>query len=334
MPISGLALAEASEIWTKVQEARVATMKKRASSLVSELYRLTSVLSFMGGDDLVGITEHRINQYQQHRLNARRSPSTVNSEVSTLLHVLAWAKKRKLIRELPDCEQIPVWRREHDLPTTGEAARILEHLSGRTRLLVHLLAETGCRKSEAFTLTWEDVDVVNGVLRIRAKDGFTPKTQHSQRQIPITGALLDGLRALDTKSVYVFPGRKRNGSKREQADTPVTDIDKALAKAVKEAGVMRNGRPMKITPKLFRKANITWQQERGVPVAILQPLVGHAPGSRITLQSYTFATREAQRAAVLNLPVGPTHSDAQTSSTVTETGTDLATSGNTQSSRA
>lgn len=296
-PVAGLLLHEVAAQWTKEQEARVATQKKRQTSLVSELYRLKAVLVFMGMDDIATITEHRLVEYQQHRLRAGRSAHTVNSEVSTLLHVLTWCKKRKLIREMPECEQIPTWRREYDLPTPAEVTRILDHLPPRTRLLVQFLAETGCRKSEAFHLTWEDVDVINGVVSIRFRDGFTPKTRHSQRQIPITGNLLDGLRGLDTSTRYVFPGRS--------GDTPVTDIDKALATAVRKAGVMRKGAPMRITPKMFRKANITWQQERGTPLAILQPLVGHAPGSRITAQNYTFASTEAQRAAVMTLPPAP-----------------------------
>jgi site-specific recombinase XerD len=100
----------------------------------------------------------------------------------------------------------------------------------------------------------------------------------------------DGLRQLDTSTRYVFPGR---GS-----DKRMTDVDKALATAV-----THDGKPLKITPHVLRKANATWQMERGVPPAVLQPVLGRAPGSRITARHYTSASREAQRAAVLTLPV-------------------------------
>lgn len=301
LPSTGFRLDEIVEQWTKDQEARVVTLKKRANTLVSELYRLKAVLAFMGTDDIAAINDRRIADYQKDRLDAGRSPETINREVATLLSVLGWAKKRKLLRELPECEPIPVFPKVYDLPTPEEATRILKYLPGWKRVLVHLLAETGCRPSEAFALMWDDVDVVNGTITIRAREGYTPKTRYSQRTIHVSPALLTGLRMLDTKSPYVFPGR-HNRKKSSAPEKPVSTIRRALAAAVKKAGITRNGKPLKITPKLFRKAHITWQQERGIPVAVVQSMVGHAPGSRVTFRNYTAIGAEARKMAVLALP--------------------------------
>jgi hypothetical protein len=44
----------------------------------------------------------------------------------------------------------------------------------------------------------------------------------------------------------------------------MTDCRKALAAAVKDAGVTRKGQPLHLTPKTLRKAHITWQKMRGM----------------------------------------------------------------------
>ena len=58
---------------------------------------------------------------------------------------------------------------------------------------------------------------------------------------------------------------------------------------------------MQVTPKTFRKAFATWQAERGTHPRILQAIMGHAPGSRMTDQHYVFANEELQKQTMLSL---------------------------------
>jgi len=60
---------------------------------------------------------------------------------------------------------------------------------------------------------------------------------------------------------------------------------------------------MRITPHVLRKANATWLAVRGVHPRVLQSLLGHSPGSRITDQHYVQSTDEALRQAAVTLPV-------------------------------
>ena len=76
-----------------------------------------------------------------------------------------------------------------------------------------------------------------------------------------------------------------------------------LERAVKKANLSRNGRPMRITPHTLRKAHATWLAMEGVPQQVLQARLGHARGSRITDQYYVYATDEANRAAITELPM-------------------------------
>ncbi|MBY5809240.1 site-specific integrase [Rhizobium leguminosarum] len=160
------------------------------------------------------------------------------------------------------------------------------------------------RKTEAYTLEWSDVDAAQCLVSIRRKDGFTPKTRHSDRDIPISPSLAEALadaeKAARTKALkdgeehptLVFPGRF--GGK-------LVNIRRALTSAVKNAGVKRNGQPLKLTPHVLRKAMATWLHVRGVPDALLQPRLGHAPGSRVTKSVYVKVTTEDMRASVIDL---------------------------------
>ena len=59
-----------------------------------------------------------------------------------------------------------------------------------------------------------------------------------------------------------------------------------------------------LTPKVLRKAHASWQAERGVDESLLQDLLGHARGSRITRQHYVHVREEAKEAALIELPIG------------------------------
>jgi integrase len=281
--------------WAEEEESRVRTLKKRASSLATDLQRLHAVLGFLGGYDISHIDERRLVAYQEHRLAMRRKPNTINGELRSLRVVLGWAKKRGLINDVPTAEAIPILRREVAVPTPMEMARIIVHLAPNLAFLVRFLAETGVRKGEAFYLTWADVDEVNGIVAIRSKEGWTPKTQHSERRIFLSPGLLNQLRSQPKLSQWVFPSR--------EPSKPITRFDDALAAAVRAAGVLRNGNPIHLTPHVLRKANATWQAMRGVVPSVLQSMLGHAPGSKVTERHYIQAVEETVRQSVLELPL-------------------------------
>ena len=69
-----------------------------------------------------------------------------------------------------------------------------------TKDLITFLIYTGCRKSEALNLKWDDVDLKNDVVAIKGT-----KTKYD-RYIPIHSQLKELLTAIEKKSEYVFTG--------------------------------------------------------------------------------------------------------------------------------
>ena len=293
--MSGLTFGETAALWEEDEKLRVQTLKKRQSTLDADLYRLRSLCRFLGDKDVAAITSRDLAQYQKWRLDQGRKPRTINTELGTLSLVMNWALKQEIVTEVPKTERIPVRRVEAIIPTPEEAVRIIEAMPPRLQPLVRFLFETGCRRGEALNLTWDCVDEVGGWVEIRARDGWTPKTQQSERLIPLNPSLLEMIRGLPKEGSLVFPG--------DSPEEPVKSFRRSFKAAVKKADIRRRGQPAHLTPQSCRRAHATWQAMNGVNESVLQGLLGHAAGSRVTKAYYVHATEDAKRAAVIELPL-------------------------------
>jgi integrase len=286
---------ELASLWLEKQSLRVQTQKKRAASFEADQHRLKPLLCYLGNVSVSLLDENRMLAYQNHRLRMGRRPATINSEVGTLKHILKEGIKRGAIAAVPEIEYIPQRAKKVDIPTEREIVRLIEAAPVRLRVLLAFLAETGCRRGEALHLTWDAIDENGGFAVIEPRGEWTPKTASSNRRLPLSDGLLSVLLQVPRIGPYVFHGRDPN--------RPMADFKRSLASAVKAAGLMRNGKPMRITPHVLRKANATWLATRGVHPRVLQSLLGHSPGSRITDQHYVQSTDEALRQAAVTLPV-------------------------------
>lgn len=291
-----LTVEDAVRQWTLYDEGRVETLKKQRISLDTDLYRLKAVQAFFQGRYLDEIGEEQLTAYQRNRLAARYSPASINSEIRSLNKVFRWAVKQKLLDTVPTVERIPEPGLEKVVvPTLEEVGRIIDGLPTETVPVVWFLALTGCRPGEAYNLTWDCVDEVNGWVEIRPKDGWRPKTSTSTRRLPVEGMLLDLIRQQLKVSRFVFPSTVAPEKAR-------TNMRKAFASAVKKAKIVRNGEQvLDIKPKYLRKAFATWQAEQGTHPRLLQALMGHAPGSTVTDRHYIKPQEEAMRAAVVRM---------------------------------
>jgi len=290
--------------WLEEQDLRVRTLKKRPSSLERDMNHFKSAKAFLGDVPINQITAKRLAEYQADRLAKGMKPPTINSDVVAICKVLRWAHREELLPKVPVVERLPISRKAPEVPNMAEVARIIRALPAKVRVLGRLLAETGCRRGEAFNLRWEDVDLKRGVIHIRSKEGWTPKTAHSEREIPIGRELLGQLQrmakqnasAKEKASDYVFPG--------PDPKKPRTLMKRVFKSALKKANITRNGKPLRITVHTLRKAYATWAAiEKGVPPRVLQALLGHAPGSSVTDQWYIGIPADALRKGINELPL-------------------------------
>jgi len=288
-----MAFKELTRQWLDGQRVRVSLGKKKQISLDTDCNRLKQVLPRIGGQYLDGIDTELLEWYQGARLGDGVSPDTVNSDMRLIRKVINWGMRRKIPCFMPPIEPLPTLKREMYIPTMAEMQKVLANVCTKTRPVVRFILETGCRAGEAYNLKWEHLNLPALEVSIRAGDTWTPKTKHSIRTIPISEELAEELSTLPNISDYVFPGRNPK--------TPLNHVRKGLAAAVKKAGIMHKGKPVKLCVHDLRKINASWRAMAGVPERVLQDLLGHAPGTPVTAKHYVFSSEDAKRKAVFSI---------------------------------
>lgn len=168
-----------------------AVSNKAQSTIDKDKSRMKVLLAHFGKSKIAEISAKDVEQYMQKR-SLKLKPASVNRELALLRHMLSkavdWgyldsnpAKKVKPFKEPPG--------RVRYL-SDGERERLLNSCSGMLKTLVLTAMLTGMRKSELQDLTWDDVNLDEGLITL-------VKTKNNEiRRIPISKELLPVLRSL------------------------------------------------------------------------------------------------------------------------------------------
>lgn len=269
----------------KTEELRPKTISK---------YRqvLKGVADFAESRDLYKLEQldmRFVDAYRQYRKQDGAKPKTIYTEVGVIRRLLLFAKTRRMLNEdpldglkltEPKTEPQPFWNWD-------ELELILESSSKVHRPVFTFLAETGLRIGELRWLTWDDVDLKQGLIHIRPKDNWTTKTGNV-RSIPISDRARGVLQKQPRHSRWVFTARA--SPKYPQGDHQVSE--RRLLESLK-----RTLKKLKLKGHLhtFRHSFISRAIVEGIPEAIIRTWVGHVDHK--TLQHYThIANRESQAA--------------------------------------
>jgi integrase len=170
------------------------------------------------------------------------------------------------------------------------------------RDVFRVLAETGMRIGELKHLTWDDVEFESGVLFVRPKDGWQPKSG-DQRAIPMTPVVREVLsqRPRDARWVFTAPrSRQYPDGKHFVSERRLLAYLKSVLKQLKLPGHLHT----------FRHSFISHALTSGVPEAIVQHWVGHV--DREVLNLYTHIADSASCEAMQRLAgVNGNHGSAQ-----------------------
>jgi integrase len=125
---------------------------------------------------------------------------------------------------------------EKQLPEEYSPEELIEFFASikdeRLYFIYELLLKTGLRDQEAVYLSWSNIDLKNGVLRVRSKPelGFNIK-DHEERDIPIPADLLERLKVYKAKHPKI---RFVTGTK---TDRPNKKLLRTLKRLVNAAGL-------------------------------------------------------------------------------------------------
>ena len=187
--------------------------------------------------------------------------------------------------------KLPPKRYEHFIPPTpDELCAIMDAASPHIIRVIVLGAQCGVRvgPSELFRLTWADVDLSRGVLRVH---GAKKNPNILWREVPIRESLLSLFETWqkDDLEKGIEHLIHHNGQ-------PVSSIKNAWKQTLQRAGITRRIRPYDL-----RHAFATELIAGGVDVGTVAKLMGHSTPTML-LTHYQHVMDKQKRAAVEALP--------------------------------
>jgi integrase len=190
---------------------------------------------------------------------------TINSYLNLLIQIYDYAIAHKYCKENP-AQSIPKLKRKSKPKsrylTKEEFERLLEYSSGFFKSVWIMLAYTGMRKDEVRLLKWEDIDIINKVIKIGFREDFNTKTG-IKKIIPIHPKVEKVLRGLKRISVYVFASP--HTKKPYHTNTWLKNIKRYAEKAgLKDVNI-----------HTLRHTFATWLALEGISKDIRMALLGH-----------------------------------------------------------
>lgn len=236
-----------------------------------------------------------IDAYRNMRVAGDKKPAdkTMATEVVIIRQMVNFALSRnKLQRDpLSGLKIKKAKPRPQPCWTRAEVDRILAEASGPHRPALVLLAATGMRVGELCWLTWDDVDFTLGVIKIRPKDDWKPKTG-DQRAIPLSEEARAQLNELPRRHRWVVTAA--SSPTYPEGDHQISE--RRLLRYLKQ---VLKGLGLKGHLHTFRHSFISHALTLGTPEAIVRQWVGHVDPE--ILKHYTHIHDAASRAAMQRL---------------------------------
>lgn len=217
----------------------------------------------------VDVSHAILAEYVEKRLAADAAASTVRYEIAMFGRMFTLAVRSNLLGTRPVMPTVKVSNTREGFFTIAEVARVIEHLPGDIRAAVAFTYASGWRIGEVRSLTWTNVDLNAGTVRLEPGNtknedarlfpfGAHPALEgllRSQRE------RVDGVqRALGAIVPWVFP---RDDGRQ------LGDFRKAWATACKKAGV-----PGRLVHDMRRSA-VRNLERANVPRSWATKLTGH-----------------------------------------------------------
>jgi integrase len=283
-----MTVAAAADFWLNRREA----INLRSSSLRTYRGYIKQIVKRIGAVKLALLSESRIDEFADNlvrELGAKRGKAVLNG-LKMILEA-ARAKKRVAYNAAAPVKIVAPKKAPIavgvDVPTKTEVAAIIAAATGPNRPRLITLLFSGMRTEELRALTWEDIDLARGMVRIRqaAQQNGTigpTKSAAGYREIPLPPIAINTLRKWKLKSrpgsVLVFPGRGT-------APLDHGGIQQGFGRVQRAAGVVDEKGEAKYSLHALRHFYASWHIERGTQPKRLQQLMGHA-SIRMTYDTY------------------------------------------------
>lgn len=200
---------EAAEQYLQYEDARVRLGEMGAAHLQNKRVALADIGALKwGGKTLssVRLGDLRAGGVKNElipQLFSAQSYSTAQKKFVILKHMLQWAVESEILMQNPAQVKLPkrpaAAERPVDRISKTAIAAIIDHAAPQYRLAIKFAAYTGLRAGEQLALTWDDIDLEAGLVRVNKalkKGGAIgdPKTKTSNRVVELGPSLRADLR--------------------------------------------------------------------------------------------------------------------------------------------
>jgi integrase len=249
------------------------------------------LVPFFGKKPITDICTNSIERYKSAKTKAGLSPKTINEHLGVLRKCLGDAREWERPAANPKIKVLRLKKPDFECLTEEEADRLIRAMrTPRWKAMVTLALHTGLRRGELFGLRWQDIDFENRRLTVRQSivEGIAgPPKNYRERQVSLDPTALGALSMVLRTHELVF----HRGDGR-----PLTcsTAQGALTRACVRAN-LRN-----IGWHAFRHTFASWLAASGVPITVVQGLLGHS--TIVMTMRYTHTAPEAYDKAVSALP--------------------------------
>lgn len=276
-----------------------------------------SVLDELGARKLADVTRVELQDLADRLIAGGLDPSTVRNCLMPLRALFRRAFSRNEVAVNPTTAlELPAVRgRRERYASPDEAERLIGILAKRDRALWSVAFYAGLRLGELLALTWDDVDLAVGVIRVRrsydqrSRQFVEPKSRAGRRDVPVASVLRDALveHKMATRDDGLVFGRSPDEPFSASAVTARAKRAWLTAerkrKAAVEAGE-ENASTVPVVPIGLHEARHTYASlmiAAGVNAKALSTYMGHSSIS-ITLDRYghLMPGNEAEAAALFD----------------------------------
>ena len=207
------------------------------------------------------ITTSKVNEYVALRIEEGASNATINRELAALKRMLNLGVKQTppKVDRLPYMPSLKERNTRKGFFEHREFLSLVDQLPEYLKGIVHFGYKTGWRTSEITGLTWEQVDLKRGVVRLEAGDTKNREARTIHVDAEILDVLKDQFRNRRLGCLYVFHNEGRR----------INRFDKAWKTACRKSG--QEGR-------LFhdlRRTAVRNMVRAGVPERVAMQISGH-----------------------------------------------------------
>lgn len=278
------------DIWRK----QVLPMHRPSSQNSIESVLRTWLIPYFGPFALRDINSQSLQSFVHH---CTRKARTVKSVILVMRMVWANAKFLGYVTHNPfDGLRLPKRQPvEAKYFTLDDMKRIIDAAREPFRTMFWLAAETGMRTGELRALQVSDICPGRVLVRKSVWRSHTTATKNSkERTFQISPGLERVLRVLvqdrGSKSDLPLVFQSSNGRGWDAAT-----VSRFLYRVTDSLGIPRAGM------HAFRHGNESLMDQLSVPMKVRQDRLGHAAGSKLTLNTYTHASSEDHRLAAERL---------------------------------